>query len=178
MKIYNYNPERAEENKKRNDKRVASFRKISRIGTTVQRIVLAIMAVGVVMMMACVGIILTVYSEEAPNYAATLMIFITIANATIVCFMFKDQMSRKEMDNNYYDDIETQYHRLLETYKSVKVELLPDNTVLCMCEDEERVIELKELKPRYIKTAKKLTQPTLDVSSSCLWLPKCCSNLE
>ena len=172
MKIYNYNPERAEKALKHNDERVKFERSLSRTAYIIKSCALAIMCTSVLAMLVCAIAVAVLYSGKTSLYIALAMFGITVVLGGCVFVLIRKHHHPQETTDDYFDDLETRYHRMLGAYKSVKIELTADNKVLCVCEDADCFIECKELKPRCVKVAQKLTQPTLDVSSSCLWLPK------
>jgi hypothetical protein len=178
MNIYNYNPERAELALQQNNKRVKSDCAFFRTAHILQTALLVIMSAGVIGMLACTVIVASLNEGTTSLLLSLVMAIGTLGFGLIVVILMLNHHRRENPSDDAFDDIETKYHRLLKTYKSVRVELMPDNTILCICEDDQRVEECKELKPRHIKMAHKLTQPTLDLSTSCLWLPSVATHAE
>lgn len=171
MLIYNYNYERAENNRINNDKQVAELRKLERGVRIAQRTIVAILIAAMVFMVLCVAAMFTIYASELPLPVSIAASIITALCGVVVAMLVIDQTSKKKVSDDHYDDLETRYHRLVKSYKKVDVILTSNRSVVCICENERGEKEVKELKPRYIQTPKRLTQPTLDLGASCLWVP-------
>ena len=170
MIISNYNSERAENSKRKNDATIKKIHKFERTAFCVKSILLIIMNLCIIAMSFCILGLMFFHGENMSNTMLfSMVVVVAISMVTVVLLMPK----RKHplTPNDYYDNIETKYHRLLATYKNVVFKLNDKNDIVCICEDYNRIVTASTLQPRFVKKSSEIAQPVLDVEHNCLWLP-------
>lgn len=170
MLIHNYNYERAEKAQRQNDADIKKIHTVEKVAFYIKSSLLILMNICIIIMSICVLLMLTFHGNEVSNTMLFLMV-VMVAFAMLVVAILMPKRKRPLTPIDYYDNIETKYHRIINKYDKVVFKTNETNEVVCICEDHDRNVEALTLHPNKVIKSDKIKNPVLDLQYDCLWLP-------
>ncbi len=170
MRTINYDIERAKSKFEDNNKRVNRFNKFARKAFFIKSGLVILMALCVLAMCGCIVAMFIIDNNMLNNPIMYPMIG-CVGLSTVLLLVFFQRRKVELCTQDYFDNLETKYYRATSQYKTVSLNLNTNNEIGMICLDNNDEVTSCIIKPRFVKTSKKIKTPTLDFKYDCLWLP-------
>lgn len=174
VRIYNYDSERAEQNRILSDKKLCKMKKEERNGRITQLVIVAVMFLCVIAMACCsIGALVLSSSKFETLVAVGMATMACVSCLFVVVLMRRTYRKLHEIDEyeTTFDNAETRYHRLTLQYDYLEPRLEKDAIVVMCYNKDNQLVCSHEFRPSIIQQAEVNKLPVYDLLYDCLWVP-------